>query len=163
MASDFEQLVVTTYRRTVDGLFAAVCAWSHGDRELTADVVQETYLRAIANWRRRGMPRRPEAWLRTVAHNLLVSHFRRQGRVIAVADPPEPDPDSPDVVARLNVQEGLEGLGPARAALLRAYHVEGRTVAEIAGAERLSVRAVEGRLRRARRALGRALSSDSPR
>lgn len=161
MAGDFEQRIVVIYRRTIDGLFAAVCLWSRGDRELTADVVQETYLRAVADWRSRGLPRTPEAWLRTVARNLLVSHYRREGRVIAMEDPPEPSVAPVDAEARLDVREGLADLGTARAHLLHAYHLEGKSVAEIARAERVSERAVEGRLRRARRALARLLRPDS--
>ena len=33
---------------------------------------------ALARWRRRGLPREPQAWLRTTARNLLWNHFRRR-------------------------------------------------------------------------------------
>ena len=34
-------------------------------------------MRAVANWPAHGVPREPLAWLTRVAHNTLVSHFRR--------------------------------------------------------------------------------------
>lgn len=161
-----EERIVTVYRDTIDALYAYVSRCSGGDRTLAEDVTQETWLRAVRDWRRRGPPDRPLAWLTTVARNLLVSYYRRRR------------PASLDAVSAGQVVDALEtgraaesaeiaavvGLALARlpageAKLIEAYHFEDRRVAQIAEGAGLSERAVEGRLRRARQRLRRELES----
>lgn len=50
------------------------------DRELSRDVVQETFLRLIRA-RENGMPENLAAWLFTVSRNVVCDHLRRQGMV----------------------------------------------------------------------------------
>ncbi|MGW8267795.1 MAG: RNA polymerase sigma factor, partial [Longimicrobiales bacterium] len=52
---------------------------------------------------------------------------------------------------------GLARLRPNQSRLMEAFHIEGRSVREIARDEGLSERAVEGRLRRARQKLRKQL------
>jgi RNA polymerase sigma-70 factor (ECF subfamily) len=155
----FEERVIAIYRETIDGLWAAVAGWTRGDRRLAEDLIQESWLRAVKHWRRRGIPEHPAAWLRVVARNLAVSHARRSGREFGSDDPEavagadrgtEPEAAAVDRVA---VTEGLARLDARNAAMLHSFHLEGRSVREIANREALSERAVEGRLRRARLAL----------
>lgn len=160
-----EGAIIALYRQTVDSLFARVCARAGGDRALTEDIIQETYLRAVRAWRRDGLPDNPEAWLFTVARNLLASHFRtlrRRGGPPCPIDSAEPSagrnihpstPDDSNTETRAALNEGLEAVGAGRGRLLQAFHIEGRSTAEIAAREGISARAVEGRLRRARAAL----------
>ena len=151
------------YGDTVEAVFGAASRWCRGDRALAEDVVQETYLRAVRDWRRRGYPDRPTAWLLVVARNLLVSHLRKTGREIAEIEPAVAREAALEAGARrsieelLTLDEGLGRIGGLRAGLLRAFHLEGRSVAEIARDTSLTERAVEGRLRRARSALARVL------
>lgn len=156
----FENRVIEIYHSTVAGLYSAAASWTHGDRGLAEDLVQETYLRAIRHWRRHGLPEHPGAWLRTVARNLLVSHARRHRRETLDPDPEDADTRASMATGRLALAEGLDSLGDKNASLLRSFHLEGRTVREIAHAKNLSERAVEGRLRRARQALRRWLGAE---
>ena len=158
-----DRQLIDTYRSTVRVLYAAVCRQAGGDRALAEDIVQETYLRALCAWRRSGLPRSPEAWLRTVARNLLVTHFRRSGREVPAAIEATEPVRSEASVDRVAVRQGLEELGEPRAQLLHGFHVEGRTVGEMAAERRLSERAVEGRLRRARKALAALLGGGTRR
>src|SRR5579872_6381909 len=73
-----EQRIPDVYRQTIGPLYAYVARRCGGDRALAEDVVQETWLRAVDVWPRKGLPDTPAAWLTSVAHNLLVSHYRRQ-------------------------------------------------------------------------------------
>src|SRR5512134_1925973 len=73
-----EERIVAVYRETIDALYAHVSRCCYGDRALAEDVTQETWLRAVREWRRRGPPDRPLAWLITVARNLLVSYYRKR-------------------------------------------------------------------------------------
>jgi RNA polymerase sigma-70 factor (ECF subfamily) len=152
------------YRRTIGPLYAYVSRRCGGERTLAEDVVQETWLRAVDVWRRQGVPDTPSAWLTTVAHNLLVTHFRRRKPVAldtaaaeqALAAVDDGFSTKSADIAQL-VQWGLAQLPRREAGILEAFHFDERPTASIAKDLRLSDRAVEGRLRRARLKLRRVL------
>lgn len=50
---------------------------SHENRQLAEDLVQETFLRLLANIAQYRYPRPFRPWLYTIAHNLLRDHFKR--------------------------------------------------------------------------------------
>jgi RNA polymerase sigma-70 factor (ECF subfamily) len=155
-----EQRILEVYRQTISQLYAYVSRRCGGERPLAEDVVQETWLRAVDAWRRQGVPDAPSAWLVTVARNLLISHYRRYRplplgdetpeSVLAVMD--EGLDTAPAESATL-IQWGLARLPRTQSQVLEAFHLEQQPVARIAADLRLSERAVEGRLRRARRKL----------
>ena len=161
-----DERILAVYRETIDPLYRYVSRNAGSDRTLAEDVTQETWLRAVREWRKHGPPDQPIAWLTTVARNLLASHFRKR--------PPAPlDSVSPgDILAALDsgraadsqeittvVCHALARLPEAQARLLEAFHFEDRRVSQIAEAFGMSERAVEGRLRRARERLRRELES----
>lgn len=156
-ASDWLEL----YRSTVGELYAFVSRRCGGRRELAEDVVQETYLKALDAWPAGRRPEQPLAWLCTVAVNLLRNHFRR-----AAPEPLAPERlehlrdgtagRDPEAAALLHWGLARVGQGPAR--LLEAFYLDQRDTASLAAELRLSERAVEGRLRRARRKLQRELA-----
>ena len=155
-----ETTLIQTYRDSVHDLYRFVSVRCGGDQVLAEDVTQETWLRAVKAWRDQGPPDSPIAWLKTVARNLLLNHFRRVPTLSLEALPPDwggevsEDGDhwtAPDHAALLTW--GLARLKPHQSRLLEAFHMEGRSVREIAQDEGLSERAVEGRLRRARQQL----------
>ena len=49
-----EQQIRTIYRETIDRLYGYVSRHCDGDRALAEDVTQETWLRAVREWRREG-------------------------------------------------------------------------------------------------------------
>jgi RNA polymerase sigma factor (sigma-70 family) len=150
--------LIPTYRQTVGELYAFVrrrCA----DRQLGEDVVQETYMRAVRDWRLHGLPESPLASLKTVARNLLVTYHRRRRPV--ATDPASIDRfldhrQGTEQVAQL-VYWGLAQLKPRAARLIEAFHFDGKPLSHIANEMGLTERAVEGKLYRARRALRAAL------
>ena len=164
-----EDELILQYRKTIGPLYAYVSRRVGGDRGLAEDIVQDTWMRALDAWPRRGAPDEPLAWLRHVARNALAAHFRR-----ARPQPVDPatlelnderfTPETPDAAAL--VGWGLARLRPRQVELIEAFHFEGRSVAEIAADSGLSERAVEGRLRRARaklkKKLTRVLRADAP-
>jgi len=157
-----EREIPELYRETVGTLYAFVSRRCFGERALAEDIVQETWLRAVDTWRSKGVPAEPAAWLTTVARNLLINHVRRRRPMaldavnvesaLAVVD--DGFATGSAASARL-IQWGLARLSTRDAGLLEAFHFDERPVADIASAQRLSVRAVEGRLRRARQKLRR--------
>ena len=65
------------YRDTIDPLFGFVLRRCDGDRDLAQDITQETWLRAVRDWRENGIPERPLSWLSTVGARLVSNHRRR--------------------------------------------------------------------------------------
>lgn len=149
------------YRATVGDLYGYVSRRCGGQRALAEDVVQETWLRALASWPSAGTPKDPPAWLKTVARNLLLNHYRR-----AAPEPLAPERleqlrdgaagSDPEAAALLHWGLGRLARGPAR--LLEAFYLDQRDTASLAAELGLSERAVEGRLRRARLQLQRKLA-----
>jgi RNA polymerase sigma-70 factor (ECF subfamily) len=147
---------IETYRATVKPLYGFVARRAGRSRQLAEDITQETYLRALATWTDGRQPDNALAWLKTVARNLLINHYRARdlasldavdGGVELTAEPV----DSPDAAELLFW--GLARLGNRQRKLLEAFHFDGQSTRELAKTLGLSERAVEGRLRRARRAL----------
>jgi RNA polymerase sigma-70 factor (ECF subfamily) len=150
----------TIYRDTIDDLYGFVSRRCDGDRDLAEDITQEAWVRAIHVWRRDGVPDKPLAWLATVAARLLSNHRRRAPAVpldeSTTASEPEPDADD-----RLPLLRRARARLPfTQAPLLRAFHYDRRAITDIAAQTGLSERAVEGRLRRARQQLRRAIETD---
>ena len=155
-----EDELVLIYRKTTGSLYAFVSRRVGGDRALAEDIVQEAWMRAVATWPHKGVPDQPAAWLTRVARNLLVSHFRR--RRPQPVDPSqirlEDDRFSPETPwAAALVNWGLARMRRGQAELIEAFHLEGKSLREIAAETGLSERAVEGRLTRARANLRRRL------
>ena len=158
-----EEVIREIYRATIDDLYRFVARRCDRDRELAEDVTQETWLRAVRAWHAEGIPDRPLAWLTTVARNLLSNHFRRRPPAPlddAIAESvPDEEPDGSE--ARLSlVERALARLPIPQFRLLEAFHLKRQRVTEIAEAQGISERAVEGRLRRARQRLRHQIESD---
>lgn len=154
-----EQDWMSSYREHISPLYRYVSRRTGGERCLAEDIVQETWLRALQDWRRNGLPRVPMAWLTTVARNLLASHYRRsRPRPLQSADLDDErlQVQSPETAAL--VQWGLARLRRRQVRLIEAFHFDGMRVQEIAQELGISERAAEGRLRRARLALREQLS-----
>ena len=160
-----DERILAIYRHTIDALYRYVSRNCGGDRTLAEDVTQETWLRAVREWRKKGPPDQPIGWLTTVARNLLVSYFRRHR-------PAQLDVSAAELLAALDdgrarestqlsavVCHALARIPSAQAQLLEAFHFEDRRMSQIAETLGLSERAVEGRLRRARQTLRRELES----
>lgn len=149
--------ILEIYRQTIGPLHGAVSRRCGGDRGLTEDVVQETWMRAVEAWRRQGLPDVPAAWLSTVARRLLINEFRRRRPLALDAMTFEPvapasvDDNAAKIAAVIH--RGLAGLPASEAGVLTAFHLDEQPVAAIAAGLRVSERAVEGRLRRARERL----------
>ncbi|MFH1418736.1 MAG: sigma-70 family RNA polymerase sigma factor [Planctomycetota bacterium] len=148
--------LIGTYRNTVHPLYQFVSRRAGRSRQLAEDVTQETYLRAVVQWRKGRRPENALAWLQTVARNLLLNHYRHKSLESLEASHVEcvleTEPvDGPDAAAL--VYWGLARLGRKRGRLLEAFYIEGKSTRTIASDLGASERAVEGRLRRARQAL----------
>jgi RNA polymerase sigma-70 factor (ECF subfamily) len=159
-----EQRLMQIYWETIDGLYGYASRRCGGDRELAEDVTQEAWLRALREWRARGIPDTPLAWLTTVARNLIVDQLRKRddvpldtmsaAQILAAVEENEVI-DSSEVVAV--VTRALTRIPKGEAQLLESFHFDRCKVSQLASAYGISERAIEGRLRRARERLRREL------
>ncbi len=156
-----EAELLGVYRATIRPLYAYVSRRVGGNRALAEDIVQDTWMRALETWPSRGLPDEPIAWLTRVARNTLVSHFRRvpPPSIDAASidlEAPEFRPEDASTAAVVGL--GLAKLRRSHADVLEAFYFDGKSTGDIAREQSLSERAVEGRLRRARAKLKKALS-----
>lgn len=161
-----EEEILRIYRETIDDFYLAVSRRCEGDRDLTEDVVQETWLRAVREWRAKGLPSSPIAWMTTVARNLLLNEFRKRRHEpldsVAESQGIELSPISEGRTAAESavlIHEGLSRLPLPQNRLIKAFHLERHRVSQIARWLGISERAVEGRLRRARASLRREIQA----
>ncbi len=78
MATDQRHLS-EIFKTEYSNLVAVLCNYyGLSDLQLAEDIVSETFVRAMKTWSHKGVPDAPQAWLRKVAQNLFVEHFRRQ-------------------------------------------------------------------------------------
>jgi RNA polymerase sigma-70 factor (ECF subfamily) len=160
-----EQQWLKIYRETVHPLYGYLARRTGGKRELTEDIVQESFLRALDGWKRKAVPDSPLAWLKRVARNILVDYLRRTKWDRQVDFNLKPDTGqrtSEDPVKSLEVYSAISSLGRKKAKILEAFYYEGMSVREIADEMAVSERAVEGHLRRARRSLKSLLPDSRP-
>ena len=152
-----EKNIKRIYHETFEPLFGSVVRLCASDRTLVEDVTQETWLRALDSWSRKGVPDDPLAWLICVARNIVLNHFRRKKptslhsipreTVLAVVDDGYKT-DSLEIAYLVNW--ALAQLPTSQASMLQAYYLEDRSVADLASEWGITDKAVEGRLRRAR-------------
>lgn len=161
-----EEQLRTIYGSTINALYGYASRKCGGERELAEDVTQEVWLRAVREWRRHGVPENPQAWLITVARNLILNHLRRRPSVsidsvspseVLAAVEENSVGDRAEITAEVN--RALTRLPKAEALLLEAFHFERLKMAQLAVSLGISERAVEGRLRRARERLRAELTS----
>jgi RNA polymerase sigma factor (sigma-70 family) len=154
-----------------DDLYRFIVLRVRGDRHAADDLLQQTCYEAARHRRTPGSDDAAQAWLFGIAKNLVRRHFRRLRREVrfrgekAVAcanlssqdvDGNEPNAAAPHDLAP-NLLMAIASLGETEQRLLLGSYYEGRSHAELARAIGVSVRAIEGRLYRARTALRQAL------
>lgn len=135
-------------------------------RETAEDLVQEAFLRLSERAPDLRPDTRVDAWLFTVARNLLVSWWRRRGRsmeVLTDTESPAADPLSPFEHAVASetgrrLERALAGLAPGLRDAVLLVAVEGFDVADAAAICGLRPEALRQRLHRGREALARALA-----
>lgn len=157
-------MLLKIYDATMPRLYSLTFRWTRGDHGLTEDIVQETFLRALGNWDDKGVPDNPAAWLSSVARNLIISHFR-SAKLTALEEIPKEllwEEDDLTTVERIGLLgRTLQNLRNRYSRLIESFHLEGKTIKEIAHEEGISERAVEGRLRRGRKQLRKLLNLQS--
>jgi RNA polymerase sigma factor (sigma-70 family) len=153
------------YRAHVGAVRAVAFSLLH-DREATADVVQDSFLRALRNLGTLQDPARFKPWLLQIARNLCTDQLRTRGRVTILDDSATHEladvGPSPGSLAELRelaeqVQGCVAGLSHRDATAIAMVAQLGFTPEQVAGALGLTPGATKVLLHRARRRMRHAL------
>ena len=141
----------TLYARHRGALYRFVLR-SLKDRGTAEELFQEAWIRVIEARERYAPSARFGTWLYTIAHNLLVDHWRRKGLVLVDSDeePASGDDPAQRVEARQTAArflQALEALPPAQREAFLLHEEAGLSVAEIAAATGSNEEAAKSRLR----------------
>ena len=157
MADDgyVREVYEASYRRLVAQAYAVA-----GDRVEAEDAVQEAFARAVAAGDRFRRVDNPEAWLRTVALNVLRRRWRRASLFRALtprlATPADVPGISEDHVA---VVEGLRSLPFQQRETLALFYLGDLSVQEVAATLGVAEGTVKSRLTRGRTALAAVMKT----
>ena len=158
----------TLYKRHRGPLsFRAASAQQFSGRVPAEELFQEAWIRVIEARSRYTPQARFTTWLYTIAHNLLVDHWRKKGLTLVQLedDAPLAAPDNParQAEARESLARLLQAIDALPAAQREAFllHEEaGLTVAEIAAVTGAGEEAAKSRLRYAMAKLKAAVNDD---
>jgi RNA polymerase sigma-70 factor (ECF subfamily) len=123
-------------------------------RSAAEELFQEVWIRVIEARTRYAPQARFTTWVYTIAHNLLVDHWRKKGLVLASLDAedvpienanPARQAEGREAVARL--LQAIEALPAAQREAFLLHEEAGLTVAEIAAATGCNEEAAKSRLR----------------
>jgi RNA polymerase sigma-70 factor (ECF subfamily) len=138
-----------------------------GHRSTAEELFQEAWIRVIEARSRYKPQARFTTWLYTIAHNLLVDHWRKKGLSLVQLDD-EPTVAAPDNPARqaeareslARLLHAIDGLPTAQREAFLLHEEAGLTVAEIAALTGAGEEAAKSRLRYAMAKLRSALDDD---
>jgi RNA polymerase sigma-70 factor, ECF subfamily len=147
------------YDRNFGWLYHYALFRARGDAHAAEDLVQETWEVAVRRMARFDPGRAPfRAWLKGIADHRARNRARREARVDVVAAPDadgaghvDPQPESRELLA-----VAMAGLPDRYRQLLLSRYRDNCSVDEIAAAERVTYKAAESLLSRARAAFRRA-------
>lgn len=154
-AEEFDDFYAASFGRLVHQVHAMV-----GDRDEAQECVQEAFVRAWSHRGRLDRSRAPEAWVRTTAHRLAVSRWRRATR--GRKDPDRALQPTPAVPApnedQVAVISALRQLPETQRRALVLHHLCDLSVQAVAAETGVAVGTVKARLSRGRAALAELLS-----
>ncbi|GAA3107390.1 RNA polymerase sigma-70 factor (ECF subfamily) [Kribbella aluminosa] len=130
------------------------------DLDLAEDCVQDAYAKALVHWREQGVPRRPGAWLTTVATRRALEHRRRADVArrklpLLVPDEDPADQTFPDDRLRLVFTCCHPALSQEAQIALTLRLVCGLSSAEIAKAFLVKEATMQARITRAKHKISR--------
>ncbi len=154
---EFDDFYAVSYPRVVAQLYAMI-----GNRDEAEECVQEAFVRAWSHRRKLDRAEHPEAWVRTTAHRLAVSRWRRTRLAKRPADRAVGARTSaaPPGEAHVALVRALEQLPEAQRHTLVLHHIADLPVHEVARELGVPEGTVKARLSRGRAALATLLADD---
>jgi RNA polymerase sigma factor (sigma-70 family) len=156
----------TLYARHRGGLFRFVLR-AVKDRGVAEELFQEVWVRVIEARERYAPKARFTTWLYTIAHNLLVDHWRKKGLSLVALDSDDVPSESANPARQAEGREALgrlmqalESLPAAQREAFLLHEESGLSVAEIAVVTGAGEEAAKSRLRYAMAKLKAAVSDN---
>ncbi len=133
-----------------------------GDSQLSFDLLQDTFLRALQQQKKFCDIQNQRAWLFRVAHHLLCDAQRRQPKIVDIASYQQLESSLTDGRAAVEslaqcLPKALTKLSPAEQEIIRQCDLQGMSQQAFADAHQLSLSAVKSRIQRARKKLKQIL------
>jgi RNA polymerase sigma-70 factor, ECF subfamily len=156
---EFDEFYAASFRRVTAQIYAMI-----GDLDESTECVQEAFARAWAARRKLARVDHPEAWVRTTAHRLAISRWRRRKRA-------ERDPDRAVGTAtrarevdetHVALVAALRQLPAAQRQALVLHHIADLPVHQVAVEVGVPEGTIKARLSRGRTALAALLAEESP-
>ena len=155
---EYDAFYAASYPRLVGQIYA-MC----GDLAEANDCVQEAFIRAWSRRRELDTTRSPEAWVRTVAYRLAVSHWRRGRRSYDPRDRTQIPPAPPDPrLDRIVLVRALNQIPAEQRRAIVLHHLCDLSVDDVAREVGAPVGTVKARLSRGRATLATLLADESP-
>jgi len=146
------------------------------DREIAADLMQETFMKAFASLATYRSEFKFSTWLYRIAANTAIDHLRKQRmKMLSIDSPPEsadgpiaievadnsynPENDLINREQRFSINEAIEALPEKYRVVIIYRHRDDKSYDEIADALSLPVGTVKARIFRARELLKKKLRS----
>jgi RNA polymerase sigma-70 factor (ECF subfamily) len=143
----------TLYKRHRGALYRFITR-SIKERATADELFQEAWIRVIEARSRYAPQARFTTWLYTIAHNLLVDHWRRKGLTlvelneqVAAASPHNPAKQAEARQSLVRLMQTLEALPAAQREAFLLHEEAGLSVAEIAKVTGAGEEAAKSRLR----------------
>ncbi|ANH36727.1 ECF RNA polymerase sigma factor SigW [Nocardioides dokdonensis FR1436] len=154
---EFDDFYTASYPRVVAQVYAMI-----GNRDEAEECVQEAFVKAWSHRRKLDRAEHPEAWVRTTAHRLAVSRWRRTrlGRRPVDRAVGAPVTTAPPGEAHVALVRALEQLPEAQRRTLVLHHIADLPVHEVARELGVPEGTVKARLSRGRAALATLLADD---
>ena len=156
----------TLYKRHRGALYRFVLRSLH-QRSAAEELFQEVWIRVIESRSRYAPQARFTTWLYTIAHNLLVDHWRKKGLALASLDAEDVAVESANPARQAEARESLgrllkaiEALPAAQREAFLLHEEAGLTAAEIAAVTGAGEEAAKSRLRYAMTKLKAALEDE---
>jgi RNA polymerase sigma-70 factor, ECF subfamily len=160
VSPDVGEAVAAAFREEWGRVVAALIGMT-GDWDLAEECAQDAFAQAVKTWPRDGVPRRPGAWLTTVARNRALDRLRRGAtetarlrEAAALSVPSDPDLDDDSGITDERLRLIFTCCHPALAlearVALTLRTLAGLTTAEIARAFMVSEETMAKRLVRAK-------------
>lgn len=152
--AEFDDFYAGSLRRVTAQVYAMI-----GDWDEAQECTQEAFARAWSHRQRLDQLRHPEAWVRTTAHRLAISRWRK---VVHRRRPPDRALSRPDMVEppdeqRLELVRALEQLPHEQRRALVLHYLVDLSVSEVAAETGAPEGTVKARLSRGRTALAALL------
>ncbi len=156
--AEFDDFYTASFRRVTGQVYAMI-----GDLDEAQECVQEAFARAWSHRRKLERAEYPEAWVRTTAHRIAISRWRKRSRGRRPADRALAGPTTvaPPDEHHVALVAALALLPEPQRRVIVLHHLADLPVAAVAAEVGAPEGTVKARLSRGRAALALLLSDDT--